>query len=43
MIFRKCEKGEENAVLGLYKSVIGSEFCVWDDEYTTMREISCDM
>ncbi len=43
MIFRKCEKGEENAVLGLYKSVIGSEFCVWDDEYPTMREISCDM
>ena len=33
---------EKEIVLSLYKSVIGLEGSVWDDEYPTMDEINTD-
>ncbi len=42
MIFRNCAQGEQKDVLALYASAIGSEFCAWDDEYPTIREINHD-
>ncbi len=43
MIFRNATKSEAENVLALYNSVKGNEFCVWDDEYPTMREIVGDL
>ncbi len=42
-IFRKAEREDIAAVYALYKSVIGDEFCVWNDAYPDMLEIECDL
>ncbi len=42
-IFRKAEKEDASAVYALYKSVIGEEFCVWNDAYPDMIEIEGDL
>ncbi len=43
MTFRLAKETEKETVLALYKSVIGTEFCVWSDAYPTMLEINADM
>jgi len=43
LTFRAAQRGEENSVLQLYRSVIGTEFCVWDDGYPTCVEIDHDL
>lgn len=43
MIFRLAEKEERTLVHKLYKSVLGCEFCAWDDEYPSMEFIDEDI
>ena len=42
MEYRLAKKEELPAVLELYKSVIGSEFCTWDEDYPGLEEINAD-
>ena len=42
MELRLAEKGELDAVLALYRSAVGGEFCTWDDEYPGSFEIEQD-
>ncbi len=39
---RLAQENELDTVLKLYKSVIGDEFCVWDETYPTTFEINND-
>ncbi len=41
--FRKARVYEKNEILALYKSVIGEEFCVWNEIYPEMQEIEHDI
>lgn len=43
MKFRPAEKHEVQTILKLYKSVIGTRFCMWNEFYPTELEISGDM
>ncbi len=43
MIFRHAKICEADTILAIYNSAKGGEFCVWDDEYPTMREIEGDL
>ncbi len=43
MEFRRAKESEKQAVLRLYESVKGSEFCVWDEAYPTMNDINADI
>ena len=43
MNFRPAQKNDAEAVLALYKAVIGTPFCVWDDEYPGSAEIERDL
>ena len=43
MELRRSRRGEENAVLQLYRSVLGEEFCVWNEYYPGMEEIRADL
>ncbi len=42
-VFRKAEQEDTCAVYSLYKSVVGDEFCVWNDAYPGMLEIRDDL
>ncbi len=42
-IFRKAEKEDAFSVYALYKSVVGEEFCVWNDAYPDRLEIEGDL
>ncbi len=42
-IFRKANTYDATAVYALYKSVLGEEFCVWNDAYPDMLEIEADL
>lgn len=42
-ILRKATEADGAAVLEMYRSAIGSEGCVWDENYPTDREISADL
>ena len=42
MEFRLAKKEELPAVLELYKSAIGSEFCTWDEDYPGWEDINSD-
>ena len=43
MMFRKAEKGEEDAVMVFYRAVIGTPFCTWDESYPGETEITEDL
>ncbi len=42
LLFRRAAPRDGDAVLSLYRTMIGREFCVWDDAYPTDREIRHD-
>ena len=42
MIFRKAEKQDLEAVFALYRSVVGTPCCVWNDDYPGWPEIHED-
>ena len=42
MIFRKAEQQNLKAVYNLYASLVGSPFCVWDDQYPGWVDINED-
>ncbi len=42
-IFEKAKREDAFAVLALYKSVIGEEFCVWNENYPETLEIEGDL
>ncbi len=42
LVFRPAYEKDENAVLSLYRGMAGRGFCVWNDEYPTLREIRHD-
>ncbi len=42
-IFRKAKKEDASSVYALYKSVVGEEFCVWNDAYPDTLEIEADL
>lgn len=42
MEFRKANENELGEILGLYKSMIGSEFCFWNEYYPGEEEIEHD-
>ena len=41
--FRNANENEAEKVLCLYKNALGGEFCVWSEDYPSMREIRHDM
>lgn len=41
--FRLAEQKDENSILEVYKSIIGTQGCTWHDEYPSMREIRTDI
>ena len=43
MNFRKATLADTEQVYALYRSVVGSEFCVWSDEYPGQFEIEQDL
>ena len=43
MLFRKAEKSEAEAIMALYKAVIGTPFCTWDESYPGETEIAGDL
>lgn len=43
MILRLAKACERTDVLNLYKSVLGREFCAWDEEYPSMEFIDEDI
>lgn len=43
MVFRKGRREEAEKILELYQSVIGSEFCTWNEFYPGREEIDADM
>lgn len=43
MIFRKAVSAEKTEIMNLYRSVIGTEFCVWNDLYPGKEEIETDL
>ena len=42
-IFRPARRDEAEAVLALYKSVLGTPFCIWNEEYPGQLEIDGDL
>ncbi len=42
-IFRKARFDEAKEIEALYKSVLGSQFCVWNEYYPSMQEITHDL
>ena len=38
MEFRKTKREEAEEILQLYQSLIGTEYCVWTENYPTERE-----
>lgn len=41
--FRPARPDEADTVLALYKSVLGSPFCVWDEDYPTADNVRDDL
>ena len=40
MVFRKAGKSDAETVLALYRAVIGTPYCTWDESYPGEEEIS---
>jgi ribosomal protein S18 acetylase RimI-like enzyme len=43
MIFRKAESDEAEVIMTLYRAVIGTPFCTWDESYPGETEITGDL
>ena len=43
MEFRKAKREEAEEILQLYQSLIGTEYCVWTENYPTEREVEFDL
>lgn len=43
MTFRKANNYDAPGVLALYKSVLGSQYCVWDDNYPDESDVEADL
>ena len=43
MVFRKAEKNDAEAVMSLYRAVVGTPFCTWDESYPGKTEITEDL
>lgn len=43
MVFRKAEQWESEVIMNLYRAVIGSPFCTWDESYPGEIEITEDL
>lgn len=43
MIFTRVKEEEAAEVLRLYRSLVGTEYCVWDENYPAMHEIRFDL
>ena len=43
MEFRRVERDEAEEILQLYRSLIGTEYCVWTENYPTEREVEFDL
>jgi ribosomal protein S18 acetylase RimI-like enzyme len=41
--FRLAEQGDEVNILKLYRSIVGTEGCTWDEEYPSMLNILADI
>ena len=39
MEFRRARREEAEEILQLYRSLIGTEYCVWTENYPTEREV----
>ena len=37
--FRRARREEAEEILQLYRSLIGTEYCVWTENYPTEREV----
>ncbi len=42
-IFRKAKREDTSDIYSLYKSVLGEEFCAWNENYPDMLEIEGDL
>ena len=43
MEFRRACREEAEEILQLYRSLIGTEYCVWTENYPTEREVEFDL
>ena len=43
MEFRRARREEAEEILQLYRSLIGTEYCVWTENYPTEREAEFDL
>jgi len=43
MIFREAKRSEAETIINLYKAVIGTPFCTWDETYPGEAEITEDL
>jgi L-amino acid N-acyltransferase YncA len=43
MEFRRARREEAEEILQLYQSLIGTEYCVWTENYPTEREVEFDL
>ncbi len=43
MEFRRANREEAEEILQLYRSLIGTEYCVWTENYPTEREVEFDL
>ena len=43
MEFRRARREEAEEILQLYRSLIGTEYCVWTENYPTEREVEFDL
>jgi len=43
LVFRAAQHGEEHSIHQLYRSVVGTGFCVWDDFYPGYEQIEHDL
>lgn len=41
--FRRARREEAEEILQLYRSLIGTEYCVWTENYPTEREVEFDL
>ena len=41
--FRRAKREEAGEILQLYRSLIGTEYCVWTENYPTEREVEFDL
>ena len=43
LVFSQAGPGDADAILALYKSLVGTEFCAWTENYPSMETIDFDL